>query len=420
LTIATTLPRVRSSRYRADVADTADVIVVGLGAMGAATLYQLARRGVRAIGIDRFAPPHEQGSSHGESRITRQAVGEGDEYVPFVLRSHEIWRTLEAETGQSLLSPVGGLFLTSRMEGVRHHGQTDFIHRTIAIAARHGIAHEVLDAAEVQTRFPQFRLVGDELAYYEPGAGFLLPERCVAVQLERARAGGAVVREGETVVAIRPGASEVRVVTDRATYVAGKAVVTAGAWLPALLGGIFPGLLSVYRQTLYWFAPDDDAAFAPARCPIFIWLHGAGDVDYFYGFPVVSRGVKLATEQFTTTTDPDAVDRHVSDADVAWMHATHVRDRLPGVSARAVRTATCLYTVTPDSRFIVDEHPDTSRVLVASPCSGHGFKHSAALGEALAARVTGTSGLDLSAFALSRFRNGAFATAARPTLRSEP
>jgi sarcosine oxidase len=400
------------------VTETADVIVVGLGAMGAATLYQLARRGVRALGIDRFTPPHDQGSSHGESRITRQSVGEGDEYVPFVLRSHAIWRALEAETGESLLSPVGGLFLTRRAETARHHGQTDFIRRTIAIATRHAIAHEVLDAGEVQKRFPQFRCVGDELAYYEPGAGFLHPERCVAVQLQQARVHGAIVRGGESVLAIEPEASNVRVVTNRATYVAGHAVVTAGPWLPALLGGPFPGLLSVYRQTLHWFAPHDAAAFAPGRFPIFIWMHGTGDTDYFYGFPVVSDGVKLATEQFAATTDPDAVDRDVTPTESAAMHATHVRDRLPGVTARALRVATCLYTVTPDSRFLVDDHPDSSRIIVASPCSGHGFKHSAALGEALAARVTGTPGLDLGAFALSRFR-GSFASAARTTLRSE-
>ena len=396
---------------------TADVIVVGLGAMGAATLYQLARRGVRVLGIDRFAPPHDRGSSHGESRITRQSVGEGDEYVPFVLRSHAIWRALEAETGESLLSAVGGLFVTSRAEAARHHGQTDFIGRTIAIAGRHGIAHEVFDAGEVGKRFPQFRCVGDEVAYYEPGAGLLHPERCIAVQLDRARAHGALTRIGETVLAITPDAREVRVVSDGATYVAGHVVVTAGAWLPALLAGPFPGLLSVYRQTLHWFAADDPAEFAPRRFPVFIWMHGAGDTDYFYGFPVVSEGVKLATEQFTRTTDPDRADRAVAPAESAAMHAAHVRDRLPGVTARVVRAATCLYTVTPDSRFLVDVHPDSDRVLVASPCSGHGFKHSAALGEALADRVTGARGLDLAPFALSRFR-GPFATAARTTLRS--
>ena len=383
---------------------TADVVVVGLGAMGSATLYQLARRGVRVVGIDRFAPPHDRGSSHGESRITRQAIGEGEEYVPFVLRSHEIWRGLEAETGERLLFPVGGLVLGRQGAGARHHGKADFVRRTIASAQRHSIAHEVLDAGEMQARFPRLRLTGDELGYYEPGAGFVRPERCVAAQLGRAQAHGASVRTGETVARIERAGDGVLVVTDAATYAAGWAVVTAGAWLPALLGAPFARLLKVHRQVLYWFAPEDAAAFAPGRFPIFIWMHGAGVSDFFYGFPIVSEGVKLATEQFVETTDPDGVGREVSGTEVAGMYASHVKGRLAGVTDRCLRAETCLYTVTPDSGFVIDRHPGWERVIVASPCSGHGFKHSAAIGEAIAEVVTtGASGLDLAPFSLARF-----------------
>ena len=172
---------------------SADVIVVGLGAMGSASLYQLARRGARVIGIDRFHPPHVHGSSHGESRITRQAIGEGEEYVPFVLRSHEIWRDLEADTGEALLFQVGGLLMTRESGSARHHGQGDFVGQSIAAARRFGIAHEILGVREIQERFPPFRLVGDEIGYYEPGAGYVRPERCVAAQLDRARAHGPAV-----------------------------------------------------------------------------------------------------------------------------------------------------------------------------------------------------------------------------------
>jgi len=345
---------------------TADVIVVGLGAMGSATLYQLARRGARVLGIDRFAPPHDRGSSHGESRITRQAIGEGEEYVPFVLRSHEIWRELEADSGERLLSDVGGLFLSRQSGTALHHGQADFVGRTIEAARRYRIAHETLGPTEVQHRFPLFRLVGDEVAYYEPGAGFLRPERCVAVQLERARAQGAIVRTGETVVRITPGDRDVQVTTDVATYTAGTAVITAGAWLPGLLGEPFTGFLRIYRQVLYWFAPDDASAFAPGRFPIFIWIHGPREGDHFYGIPLVSEGVKLATEQFTETTDPDKVSQDVSPAETTSMYERHVRDRIHGVGPRCLRSETCLYTVAPDSRFLVDEHPDSARVIVAS------------------------------------------------------
>jgi sarcosine oxidase len=383
----------------------ADVIVVGLGAMGSAGLYQLARRGARVIGIDRHVPPHDRGSSHGESRITRQAIGEGEEYVPFVLRSHEIWRELEAETGESLLFPVGGLVLgPESARRAQHHGHVDFVGRTIDAARHFHIAHEVLRATEVQKRFPAFGLVGDEIAYYEPGAGFLRPERCVAVQLQRARALGAIVHSGETVVRIVPRGREVDVVTGRDVYTAARVIATAGAWLPALLGGPFPKILRVYRQVLYWFAPHEPSTFGPGSFPIFIWIHGAGAADSFYGFPIVSDGVKLASEQFVDTTDPDGVQREVSAAEVANMYASHIRGRLTGITDRCVRAETCLYTVTPDSRFVIDRHPESERLLVASPCSGHGFKHSAAIGEAIAELLlSGRSRLDLAPFSLARF-----------------
>jgi sarcosine oxidase len=381
-----------------------DVIVVGLGAMGSASLYQLARRGARVLGIDRWAPPHDLGSSHGESRITRQAVGEGEEYVPFVVRGHEIWRELEAESGESLLAPVGGLLLGREREAAWHHKQADFVGRTIAVARRHGIAHEVLSPAEVEARFPQFRLVGDEVGYWEPGAGFLRPERCVAVQLDRARALGATIHTGETVLRVTPSGQGVRVETDRASYAAAWAVLAAGARMPGLLGSAFAKLLAVHRQVLYWFAPHDAAAFAPGRFPIFIWIHGAGDGDHFYGFPVLADGVKLATEQFEETTDPDQVVRSVAPAEIAGVYAGHVQGRLPGLSDRCLRAVTCLYTTTPDGRFVIDRHPDTDRVIVVSPCSGHGFKHSPAIGEAIAERVMGgTSRFDLTPFSLARF-----------------
>jgi sarcosine oxidase len=385
------------------VPHTADVIVIGLGAVGSAALYQLARRGARVTGIDRFAPPHDRGSSHGESRITRQAIGEGEELVPFALRSHEIWRELEAETGRSLLAEVGGLIL-GREAGATIHGRPDFVGRTIAAARRFGIPHEVLTPDDVARRFPPFQLSGDETCYYEPGAGFLHAERCVAALLEQARARGASVRTGETVVRVTGDAASVTVETSIATYSAAHAIITAGAWTRELAGGPFTTLLRVIPQTLFWFAASDDEAFAAGRFPIFIWHHGSGPDDHFYGFPVVDKDVKLATEQFAETIEPNDVRPTPTADDARAMHTRHVRGRLEGVSNRVVRATTCLYTVTPDSGFLIDRHPDSERVLVASPCSGHGFKHSAAVGEALAElALGGTSRLDLAPFSLRRF-----------------
>ena len=216
-----------------------DVAVVGLGAMGAAALYQLALRGVAPVGIDRFTPPHTMGSSHGETRITRCAVGEGDAYVPFVLRSHAIWRDLEAETGEELLNACGLLMMAPRGVRTGHHGKTDFLNRTVGVARRHGIEHETLDAPAIAARFPAFDLRGDEEGYYEPDGGFVHPERCIAAQLRRAAALGSTVLTGRTVRSIAQTGAGVALETDDGTIAADRIVVAAGAWVGKLLGWPF-------------------------------------------------------------------------------------------------------------------------------------------------------------------------------------
>ncbi len=200
------------------MANAADVIVVGLGAMGSAALYQAAKLGARVIGIDRFIPPHDRGSSHGDTRITREAIGEGREFVPLVQRSNQIWEELEVATGRSLLTRNGALILASQSIYGDHHGSTSFLQDTISTAVEFGIAHEVLNADEIRRRYPQFKLSGDELGYFEPGAGFLRPEACIETQLALARQHGAEVFASETVLDIgeQHGAVEVR--TERAKY----------------------------------------------------------------------------------------------------------------------------------------------------------------------------------------------------------
>jgi sarcosine oxidase len=385
--------------------DTADVVVVGLGAFGSAALYQLAKQGVRAIGIDRYAPPHTMGSTHGETRITRLAVGEGDAYAPLVRRSHALWREIEHDAGADLFLETGGLIMAPRDSSARHHGRENFVRRTIAVAERTGIAHEVLDAGEIAARYQQFQLRGDELGYFEPTAGVLSPERCVEAQLRLAVRLGAVVRTGERVVAIDQQGETVRVTTERGVVEASRCVVTAGPWLGGLLPAFRP-LVRVYRQVLHWFAPLDPAAFAPGRFPVFIWMHGEQEEDYFYGFPIAEGGIdlKVASETYAREVDPDHVDRSVLSDEPAAMYARHVGGRLRDVTARATRSAACLYTVTPDAGFVVDTLPGQDRVLAVSACSGHGFKHSAAVGEAVAQIVsTGASAIDLAPFAAGRF-----------------
>ena len=383
-----------------------DVIVIGLGAMGAATLYQLARRGVRVAGVDRYAPPHDQGSSHGDTRITRQAVGEGAAYVPLALNSQRIWRELEAQSGEALFEACGMLMLSSSQEPTRGHGTADFGGETAALAKRFGIEHSLLDAAAIRQRFPQFGGFGDAATgYYEPGAGYVRPERAIEVQLRLAEQLGAVLHTHTRVEAIESDAGGVRVRTGSGTLTADKAIVCAGMWTGRLLGASVEGLLKVCRQQLVWFELDEPERFA-AGSPVYILLHGAADTDSCYGFPPLpgESAIKVATEQYREGCDPDALDRSVSQADIDALYDAHVAGRLLGVSRRVLKSRVCTYTITPDFNFIIDPHPQMANVTLVSACSGHGFKHSAGIGEALAMQYCGEPGAaDLSAFSLARF-----------------
>lgn len=385
--------------------EQANFVVVGLGAMGSAVLYQLAKRGVEVVGIDRFAPPHRMGSSHGETRITRQAVGEGGDYAPLVLNSHRIWRELEADTGEKLLNACGVLVMGAGSGATSHHGKPDFVARSIQVAREFGIAHETIDGAEVARRFPQFLgLAGTEKTYFEPGGGYVFPERCIAAQLSRAAQLGAEIRTGVEVLSITERGT-VRLETSGGVIEARQAVVTAGGWTAPLLGAPFDRLLTVNRQVLHWYELDDLAAYGPGA-PAFIWMHGATDVDYFYGFPPLPGdiSIKVATEQYETQTTADTVNREVGPAESDEMYRKHVKGRLAGATARVSQAAACFYTITPDRGFIIDRHPRLDHVFVVSACSGHGFKHSAGIGEAVAERLTGGQRqVDLTGFSVARF-----------------
>jgi sarcosine oxidase len=387
---------------------TAELAVIGLGAVGSATLYQAAKASERVIGIDRFDPPHDRGSSHGDTRITRQAIGEGREFVPLVLRSNEIWRELEAVTGRLLMTLHGGLVLASANVPGDHHGSRSFIQDTIRTAEAFRIAHEKLSTAELQSRYPQFCLQGDEIGYFEAGAGFLYPEACVGAQLAEARRLGAEIRTSETVLEIKTVAGAVEVRTDKATYLTSKAIVTVGPWIQTLLGAEYARLFKVYRQVMNWFAlARNPERYMPERFPIFIWLTGRERRDMLYGFPAIGgpqQGVKISTEQYEATVDPDRVERSVSRSETTATYSDYIGPRFPDVSSACLRSEVCLYTVTPDAKFIVDQVGNSEQVLFASACSGHGFKHSAALGEALAMKALGRQPVvDLSPFRLSRF-----------------
>jgi sarcosine oxidase len=380
-------------------------LVLGLGAMGSAALYQLAKRGARVAGIDQFSPPHTLGSSHGDSRVTRLAIGEGAHYSPLVMRSHELWREIEDETGRDLLTVTGGLIISSRSTSSHMH-VADFFGTTVAAAEAYAIAHEILDARAIRQRFPPFAVRDDEIGYYEYEAGFVRPEACIAAQLSLAEKYGATIRRNEKVLGFEENSSGVTVRTGKGTYTADRLIVSAGAWLPQLITHQYAQPFKIRRQVLFWFAPQGPIApYEIGTFPIYIW-EVQGRPQAIYGFPAIdgaNGGIKIATAQYETETTPEAVDRAVSDAEKRAMH-DYIAPYLPGFSDNCVKAAACLYTITPDAEFVIDTHPEMPRVIVASPCSGHGFKHSAAIGEALAEIVTqGKSRLDLSAFKFTRF-----------------
>ncbi len=382
-----------------------DLIVVGLGAMGAAALYQAAKRGAKALGIDRFHPPHHFGSSHGDTRITRQAVGEGEMYMPFIRRANEIWRELEAISGRRLYLESGGLIAAPQDGAASFHAHGSFVERSAGLARKYQIQHEILNAAEVRRRFPNLIMQGGYDAYYEPGAGVLRPELCIQTQLELAHQAGASIHTGEIVTGYTPGKDDVRIVTDKDIYIADKLILAAGAWVSDLLPAEYQGGFEVYRQVIYWFKTDDISAFYPENFPWIIWI-GDTLVDMFATFPAPRDGipaVKVMTEQYTETTRAAALDRVVKSEEVSRMYHHLTVPRLKGIRDKLIHADVCMYTVTPDEHFVIDFHPASKRVIVASPCSGHGFKHSAAIGECLVhLALDGATCLDITSFGLDR------------------
>jgi sarcosine oxidase len=390
------------------VKDKFDAVVLGLGAMGSAAIYQLSKRGKTVLGIDQFSPPHHYGSTHGESRIIRKAIGEGEDYVPLVLRSYELFREIEKETGKELLTITGGLTLQSEHSEAVMHGQPDFLDQAISCAQKFNIRHEVLETDDIKKRYPQFA-VTNERGYFEYDTGFLRPELCLEAQLGLAQNSGAILRTDEKVISIAPkGNSEVTIRTSRAVYAAEKAVVTAGPWIAEFLPPLYTEFFKVYRQVMYWFMIRDHlrSTFLPRQFPIFIWIFGKGSSFGFYGFPSLDgKTIKLASEQYNVVTAPDNQDRVVSEREKQSAYSEYIRGRLRGLSDHCVSAVTCLYTTTPDSNFVIGFHPDSDRIIIASPCSGHGFKHSVAIGEIVAELVVnGASKIDISSFSLERFK----------------
>lgn len=369
-----------------------DAILLGLGAMGSAAAYHLARRGQRVLGLDRFTPPHNLGSSHGQTRIIREAYFEHPLYVPLVQKAYENWAALERTTGQQLFLPTGGAMI-GRAQGVLVKGAR-------ASAETHHLAHEMLSAQELHRRFPAFHPADDMIAVWESRAGILFPEKCIAAHLVSARAPGAILHFEEAVRSWRASGSGVEVTTSKDKYFANRLLITAGAWLAQLAPDLqLP--LTCARQTLFWFKPKTNHShFLPSNFPVFLWEYEPDHI--FYGFPDLGGGLKLAIHHEGVLTDPNEIKREVDPEEASGLR-TILRKFMPEAEGDLLNATVCMYTNTPDSHFLIDHHPHYPQVLLASPCSGHGFKFSSALGEILADLLTtGRTEFDLSPFRLAR------------------
>ncbi|MCO8270701.1 N-methyl-L-tryptophan oxidase [Actinoplanes sp. TRM 88003] len=357
-----------------------DVIVVGLGGMGSAAAFQLAARGQRVLGLEKYGPAHDRGASHGGSRVTRQSYFEGPEYVPLLLRAYDLFDQLATDSGRDVITLTGGLMI----------GRPDS--RTVAgsraSAEQWGLEHEILDAEELRRRFPTLAPQPDEIALYEAKAGFVRPEATVAANLQLAGKHGADLRFHEPMTSWEPVGDGVRVTTAGGSYTAGQLVLAPGPWAPELLADL--GIeFRIERQVQHWYQPRGGVEpFRPDRHPIYVWEDAEG--GQIYGFPAIDGpegGAKIAFFRRGTPTTPDTLDTAVHEDEIAEMVAYCGR-RLPDLPGRFLRGEPCMYSTTPDEHFVIARHPAHESVTVACGFSGHGFKFVTVVGEILADLAT--------------------------------
>jgi sarcosine oxidase len=367
-----------------------DVVVVGVGGMGSAALYHLARRGKRVLGLERFDIPHELGSSHGLTRIIRLAYFEDPAYVPLLRRAYELWRELETEAGEQLLHITGAV-----------EGGPKIYEGALRSCHEHDLPYEAVDGLEVSHRFPAYRLPPDLPLVFQPDGGFLLPERCIVTHVNGALARGAVVRAQERVLDWETVEGGVRVRTERGSVEAERLILTAGAYSQDV-ARLAPGTIVAQRQVLAWFQPLRPDLFVPARFPVF---NVALEEGHLYGFPIFGvPGVKLGYyDRNGEQADPDRISREPTPGDEAPLRVFAER-YFPAAAGPTIALKTCLFELSPDEHFLIDCHPETTHAVVGAGFSGHGFKFCSVVGEILAdLALEGTTGHDIGLFRLDRF-----------------
>lgn len=372
---------------------TFDTIVIGVGGMGSATLWQLARRGQKVLGIERFDLGHGMGSSHGINRIIRLAYFEHPNYVPLLVRAYELWREAEQLTKEQLLFITGGIDAGTE--------DSRIVQGALTACREHNLSHEVLTARETTQRFPGYKLPDSYAVIYQPDAGFVASERAILAHASLAVSAGAEIHGREKVVAIEPVNGRVVVVTDQGRYEAGKVVVSAGSWISDLIPALRTNAVPE-RQVLGWFLPQSPDLFKPEVFPVSNIL---SQVGHFYQFPMWGiPGFKIGLyHHFNEKGHADQLSREPTPADEEALRKG-IKHMFPDADGPTLRLAACLFTNTPDEHFVIDTLPGTPEIVVASPCSGHGFKFASVIGEVLADLVTlGKSKLDLSLFGMNRF-----------------
>jgi sarcosine oxidase len=370
-----------------------NAIVVGVGGAGSATVYELAKRGKRVLGLERYDIPHDMGSSHGYTRIIRLAYYEHPSYVMLLRRAYELWREIQAHVGEQLLHITGSIDAGPADSWVFKGSWQSCL--------EHNLPHEVLTGREMAERFPGYRLPFETMALFQPEGGYLTPERCIVSYVTAAQALGAEVHGREAVLDWAPLGEGVRVTTDRDVYEADRLIVTAGAWNAELLDCL-DGLLEPERQVLAWLQPARPALFAPERFPVFNLLVNEGR---YYGFPIVHvPGFKFGRyHHLEEVVDPNTVDREPTLEDEQLLREFAER-YFPEGAGPTMSLKSCMFTNTPDHHFIIDLHPSYPQVSFTSPCSGHGYKFASVVGEIMADLAErGETRHNIELFRLDRF-----------------
>jgi sarcosine oxidase len=383
--------------YLIDMKTIYDVIVIGAGAMGSAASYHLSKTENKILIIDQYHPPHNLGSSHGKSRIIREAYFENPFYVPLVQQAYKFWQELEQESGEKLFLKTGGLMLGNKESMV--------VAGSVMSAGEYKIKHELLDGISLKQKFPILKPLPGTVALYDENAGILFPEACVQAHLSLAKKNpNTHFHFNETVQEIQPANEEVTIITNKSIYTAATVIISAGAWISKLLPDMHLPL-TINRQVLHWFYCVDKQKtvfnkLLPQHFPIYIWEYEKG--KSFYGFPDLGEGIKIAFHHGGQRTTAATIERSVSQTEIDEMHA--IIDRFFDIEVRYNYSAVCMYTNTPDENFIIDYHPGHPNIIIASPCSGHGFKFSSAIGNLLAEMcMQQRLSFDIRPFRINRF-----------------